>query len=180
MDIIYRQINYKAYQKNCKYKDLRRKNMLEEINKIENLLKNTKFATVATSSRNGIVSTAQMCIVNKGLTVYFQTDKTFEKIRNIRENNNIAFNIGAYNFKAKAKIIGKPSENKEFINLIKQKHFQTYKSYTLLENEVLIEAEITECKIWGINPKLNIHEQETIQILDFINNTKKVIICDKM
>ena len=64
--------------------------------------------------------------------------------------------------------------------MIKQKHFQTYKSYTLLENEVLIKAEITECKIWGINPKLNIHEQETIQILDFINNTKKVIICDKM
>ena len=54
--------------------------MLEEINIIENLLKNTKFATVATSSKNGIVSTAQMCIVNKGLTVYFQTDKTFEKI----------------------------------------------------------------------------------------------------
>ena len=121
-----------------------------------------------------------MCIVNKGLIVYFQTDKTFEKIRNIQENNNIAFNIGAYNFKGKAKIVGKPIQNDDFIELIKRKHFETYKSYTLLENEVLIKAEITECKIWGINSKLDIHEQETIEIIDFINKTKKVIICDKM
>ena len=152
----------------------------EEINQIDNLLKNTKFVTLATSNKEGIVSTAQMCIVNKGLKVYFQTDKTFEKVKNIQENKNIAFNIGAYNFKGTAKVVGKPSENDEFIELIKQKHFETYKSYTLLENEVLIEADITECKIWGINPKLDTHEQETIEIIDFIHNKKKVILCDKM
>ena len=155
--------------------------MLEEaIKRIDNLIKNTKFVTLATSSKDGIVSTAQMCIVNKGLKVYFQTDKTFEKIKNIQENENIAFNIGAYNFKGKAKIVGKPSENKEFIELIKEKHYDTYKSYSLLDNEVLIEVEITECKIWGINPKLDIHEQETIEVIDFVNNNKKVIKCDKM
>ena len=152
----------------------------EEINKIDNLIKNTKFATIATSNKEGIVSTAQMCIVNKGLTVYFQTDKTFEKIRNIYENNNIAFNIGAYNFKGKAQIVGKPIQNNDFIELIKQKHIDTYKSYTLLENEVLIKAEITECKIWGIKHKLDTHEQETIEVIDFINKTKKIIICDRM
>ncbi len=163
---------------NMKY--LNETELKEEINKIDNLIKNTKFTTIATSNKNGIVSTAQMCIVNKGLTVYFQTDKTFEKIKNIQENNNIAFNIGAYNFKGKANIVGKPSQNDDFIELIKQKHFETYKSYTLLENEVLIKVEITECKIWGINSKLDIHEQETIEIIDFINKTKKIIICDKI
>ena len=152
----------------------------EEIKQIDNLLKNTKFVTLATSNKEGIVSTAQMCIVNTGLKVYFQTDRTFEKVKNIIENSNIAFNIGAYNFKGIAKIVGKPSENKEFIELIKQKHFETYKSYTLLENEVLIEADITECKIWGIDSKQDIHNQETIEVIDFTNNTKKVILCDKM
>lgn len=152
----------------------------EDINQIDNLLKNTKYVTLATSSKEGIVSTAQMCIVNNGLTVYFQTDKTFEKVKNIKANKNIAFNIGAYNFKGIARIAGKPFENKEYIELIKQKHYKTYKSYTLLDNEVLIEAQITECKIWGVNSKLDNQNNETIEVIDFINNTKKVIFCDKM
>ncbi len=88
--------------------------------------------------------------------------------------------VFAYNFKGKAEIVGKPIQNDEFIKLIKQKHFETYKSYTLLENEVLIKVKITECKIWGINHKLDIHEQETIEVIDFINKTRRIIVCDKM
>lgn len=96
-----------------------------------------------------------MCIVNNGLKVYFQTDKTFEKIKNIKENKNIAFNIGAYNCKGIARIAGEPYENKEYIELIKQKHYKIHKSYTLLDNEVINEADKIECKFEEVNSEID-------------------------
>ena len=39
-----------------------------------------------------------MCLINDGLTLYFQTDKSFEKIKNISENPNVAINLGVFLF----------------------------------------------------------------------------------
>lgn len=152
----------------------------ELINKIERLLTNTKFVVLATANKEGVVSACQMCIVNDGLKVYFQTDSTFEKITNIKENPHVAINVGAFYFKGIAKIVGHPSTNSSFIEKIKEKHPETYAHYTNLPSEVLIEVELTECKIWGIDNSKDIHNQETIQVLDLKKKTKSQIICGKI
>lgn len=155
-------------------------NYSEAIKKIENVLTLTKFATLATANKVGEISASQVCIVNDGLTVYVQTDKTFEKIKNIQENQNIALNLGAYYFKGKAKILNHPSNNELFIEKIKQKHPETYQNYTNLPNEVLVKIDLTEAKIWGGDNSKDIHNQETILVVDLKNKTTKTIICDKM
>jgi general stress protein 26 len=121
-----------------------------------------------------------MCIINDRLKIYFQTDSKFEKVRNIRENNKVAINLGDYYFKGTAKIIGHPTTNSSFIEKIKIKHPKTYESYTNLKDEILIEVDLTECKIWGVDNSKSIHEQETIIIIDMINKSIKTIACDKM
>jgi general stress protein 26 len=150
------------------------------IDKILKLLESTKFAVLATANNKGIISACQMCLVNDGLTVYMQTDKTFEKIKNITENPNVAINIGAFYFKGIARIIGKPAEFPGFIEKLKEKHLQTYEHYTNLPNEILIQIELTECKIWGVDNDKDIHNQKTIQVLDLKEKTTRFIICDKM
>lgn len=155
-------------------------NYRQSIEKILNILNVTKYATLATANKSGEVSASQVCIVNNELTVFVQTDKTFEKIQNIKENSNIALNLGAFYFKGKAELLGHPSANPEFIEKIKEKHPETYVNYTNLPNEVLVKITLTEAKIWGGDNSKDIHNQETILIVDLINKTTKTILCDKM
>lgn len=148
--------------------------------KILKLFENTKFCTLATASKEGVVSASQVCLVNDGLDVYVQTDKTFEKVKNIKENPNVAINCGAYYFKGKAEIVGKPTNHNKFIEKIKAKHLDTYNHYTNLPNEVLIKIELSEAKIWGIDNSKDIHNQETILVVDLKNKKTNTIMCDKM
>jgi len=148
-------------------------------NKIIDVLEKTPYCTLATANKKGEISTAQMCLINDGLTIYMQTDKSFEKVKNIKENNFVAINCGAYNFKGRAKIVGHPKENKMFIDRIKKKYPDTYKHYTNLEGEVLIKVKLVECKIWGINSN-NSQSKEAILLINFENKTTKEILCDRM
>jgi general stress protein 26 len=147
---------------------------------IVNRLENTKFAVLATADKYGNVSASQVCIVNEGLNVYIQTDRNFEKIKNIEQNKKVALNIGSMYFKGVAKILDHPTQNKKFIEKIKEKHPRTYKSYTNLPNEVLIRIKLTECKIWNVDSKENIRNQDIIGIYDLVNDKQEIIISEKM
>lgn len=155
-----------------KYKDVEAK--------IEKILENTLFCTFCTANKKGEICADQMCLVNNGLKAYIQTDLTFEKIKNIKENTNVAINCGAYTFKGIAKLLGKPTDNQMFVEKLKAKHLKTYEHYTKLPNEVLIEIELIECKIWGVDNKKDIHDQETITVVNLKDKTLKTIFCDKM
>lgn len=139
------------------------------VKKIEEVLGKCIFATLATAC-DGIVHTRQMCLLNDGLKVFMQTDKTFDKVAEIRKNENVAINCGAYNFTGKAKLIGSPKDNEWFMQNFKAKHLKSFRQYTNLPNEVLIEIEITECKIW----------EKTLTIVNFIDRTVKKIAYDEM
>ena len=141
------------------------------VEKIEKALEQVKNVILATANKSGAVSARSMALVNDGLTVYMQTDNKFDKVRDINENPNVAISFAFYSFKGKAKIVGHPRNNKVFIAKLKDKHLKTYNSYTELPDEVLIEIELTEARIWG---------DETITIVDLINKTVKQQICDKM
>ena len=88
---------------------------------ILSILDKTLFCVFATANSRGEISADQMTLVNDGLTVYIQTDKTFEKIKNIEENPNVAINIGAFSFKGVAKIVGHPSTKPIFYWEVKTK-----------------------------------------------------------
>ncbi len=145
------------------------KQYADYIKQIENVLEKTEFATLATIS-NGTINTRLMCLVNDGLKVYMQTDKTFHKVEQIQKNENVAINCGAFNFTGKAKILGSPKDNELFVEKFKAKHLKSYKQYTNLPSEVLIEINLTECTIW----------EKTITIVDFINKSIKQIAYDEM
>lgn len=153
----------------------------EEIKQnIIRLLERTPFTCLATANKNGEVSNSQVCLINDGLTVYTQTDESFEKAENIRQNSNVALNCGAYYFKGKAEIVGRPKDNEKFVSLIKQKHLSTYNHYTNLPSEVLIKITLTEARIWGVDNSKDIHNQETITVVDLTSGDIKTINCDKM
>ena len=152
--------------------------LYSEIEKrIIKVLEKTPTCVIATANKEGVVSAAQMCLVNDGLKVYLQTDKTFEKVKNIKDNPNVAINLGAYYFKGIAKLSGHPSSNKMFIEKIKEKHLETYNLYTNLPNEVLIEITLTEAKIWGVGNSKN---EKTIMLVNLINKTIENIVYDEM
>lgn len=157
---------------------------MQEYNKIINdiieKLENAKFAVLATSDKAGNISATQMCIINDGLDVYFQTDSKFEKVKNIKENDKVAINIGSYYFKGIATISGHPTKFPKYIEKLKVKYPQTYASYSNLKDEVLITVKLTQCKIWGNDSSKSLDEQETILAVDLINKKIDKITCDKM
>ena len=138
-----------------------------------------RLAIIATANKNGDVSASKVTIVNDGLDIYFQTDSSFEKARNIRENKKIAINFGATYAKGIAEIIGKPTENEMFINKIKQKNNHTYNDYSRLENEVLIRVTLTEIRIWKYE-QVNGNTNEYLIIIDLKNKTFNKVKLDNM
>lgn len=159
--------------------EIEEKNNLNEYNKyvkqVINVFENTKFATVATANRNGIVSASQVTIVNDGLTLYFQTDSSFEKVQNIKENPNIAINFGAIYCKGIAEMIGHPTKNNVFIEKLKIKLPHSYSDYSNLKNEVLIKIKLTEIRIWRFE-KINGQKEELIKVMDLQKQTIKNIL----
>lgn len=148
---------------------------------IEKLLSLTKTAVLATASASGEVTASKMCMVTIGSKVYFQTCETFEKAQNIRENPHVAITLNNVYFKGLAKITGHPTENPEFIRLLKKYHPSTYECYTNLDNQVLIEVELTECRIWGYwNTIEKEQKQEEIKVLDLKNKRLNNIVCENL
>lgn len=60
---------------------------------IEEYLSKRKFLTLGTSSKNGIPLTHPVAYVNIGHDVFFSTNKTSRKMKNIFENSNVAYSI---------------------------------------------------------------------------------------
>lgn len=155
------------------------------LEKIVQILSNTNYVILATASKNGVVTASKMCVVANGTTLYFQTDYHFEKARNIVENPNVAITIENIYFKGQARILGHAFENPFFVEKMKEKHYQTYENYTNLPNQILIEVELTECKIWGIwqdrdAVQGNNDKEESIKKLDLINKKLTKIKCDNL
>lgn len=153
---------------------------LQAYEKIFKIINSSKLAVVATANNKGIIAASQVCIVCDDNNIYFQTDKSFEKIQNIKENSNISLNIGALSLKGKAEIIGHPTLHPKIVEKFKITHPKTYECYTNLPNEILVKINLTEAKLWGIDSSKTNNKNESILVLDFINKKINTIICDKM
>jgi uncharacterized pyridoxamine 5'-phosphate oxidase family protein len=114
-----------------------------------------KFLVLATSSDDRVTART-MWYVNKGLTIYFQTDRTSLKIKQIELNPNVALCGANVQIEGTAKIRNHPfdSSNKEFIELFKKKNPLAFNTYSHLKNEIVIEVEPRLITFWKyINDK---------------------------
>lgn len=108
-----------------------------------------KFLVLATSS-NDRVTARTMGFVNKGLTIYFQTDRNFLKVKQIEQNPNVALCGANVQIEGIAKIKNHPFDklNEEFIELFKKKHTLAFNTYSHLKNEIVIEVEPRLITFW--------------------------------
>ena len=96
------------------------------------------------------VTIRPMSHVNEGLTVFFQTGKNSLKMRQIRENPNVALCVGTYEMEGLAAPIGHPltEENISFVQAYREKHPGSYERYSALEDETVVMITIQQVRQW--------------------------------
>ena len=103
---------------------------------------------VLSTAENNIVSSRMMSVIQINGKLYFQTDKTFRKYRQIVQNPNVSLCIDNIQIEGRCKEIGRPLENNEFLQKFQRCFPDSYKRYSLLENEVLFEMTPTYIERW--------------------------------
>ena len=107
----------------------------------------SKKMVLSTAEKN-IVSSRMMSVIQINGKLYFQTDKTFRKYRQIVQNPNVSLCIDNIQIEGRCKEIGRPLENNEFLQKFQRCFPDSYKRYSLLENEVLFEMTPTYIERW--------------------------------
>lgn len=116
---------------------------------------------VLSTAENNIVSSRMMSVIQINGKLYFQTDKTFRKYRQIVQNPNVSLCIDNIQIEGRCKEIGRPLENNEFLQKFQRCFPDSYKRYSLLENEVLFEMTPTYIERWvyiGSVPFIEIYD----------------------
>ena len=103
---------------------------------------------VLSTAENNIVSSRMMSVIQINGKLYFQTDKTFRKYRQIVQNPNVSLCIDNIQIEGRCKEIGRPLENNEFLQKFQRCFPDSYKRYSLLEKEVLFEVTPTYIERW--------------------------------
>lgn len=124
---------------------------------------------VLSSSLNNIVTSRMMSIVYFEEKLYFQTDKLFRKYEQLKGNPHISLCIDNIQIEGKCKEVGKPKENINFCNIYKELFPNSFKNYSLLENERLFEVTPNFIQRW-----IYIDNIPYIEIFDIKN--KKYIL----
>jgi len=118
-------------------------------NEVTKILNNKKTAVLATCENNNVTARS-ISIVNNELTLYFQTDEKFSKCLQIKNNPNVAVADGNIQIEGTAHIIGHPfdAKNKVFLELFEKKHYMSYKLYSNLKDEVVIQIDCKKITLW--------------------------------
>ncbi len=108
-----------------------------------------KILMLATSANNRVTARSMSC-VNKGLTIYFQTDKKSIKFKQIERNPQLALCAENVQIEGMAIIGNHPldSSNKEFIEMYKISHPIAFNAYSHLEKQVAIKVEPKFITLW--------------------------------
>lgn len=108
-----------------------------------------KILILATSANDRVTARSMSC-VNKGLFIYFQTDKRFIKFEQIKQNPIVALCAGNVQIESMATIKNHSLDpsNKEFIELYKTSHPNAFKEYSHLENTVVIKVAPKLITLW--------------------------------
>ncbi len=113
---------------------------------------------VLSTSANNDVTSRMMSIIIIDRKFYFQTDKTFRKYRQLKENAKASLCIDNIQIEGVCTEIGKPLEHKVFSELFEKYFANSYKNYTKLENERLFELKPSFVKKWIYENKVPFEE----------------------
>lgn len=103
---------------------------------------------VLSTSLNDVVTSRMMSIVVLNKKIYFQTDRTFRKYNQIKENPKVSLCIDNVQIEGECEKVGMPSDNAEFVEAYK-KHFpSSYTRYSCLKNERLFVVTPTFVEKW--------------------------------
>lgn len=118
-------------------------------NEIFNLLGDSLTMVLATCSDNKVTARNMSCIIID-TKIYFQTDKTFIKYKQMIENSNVALCKDNIQIEGIAKIKGHPfnEENKEFSRIYEKSYKGSYDTYSHMSNEVVVEVQPTFITMW--------------------------------
>ena len=114
----------------------------------ENLDSNTHIVLATCLNDEPTARTVSHIILDN--KIYFQTDINFDKCIQIEGNSNVALCLNNYQIEGTAKILSHPfnKNNKRFLDKFKKVHESSFKEYSSLENEVVIEIKPIFITIW--------------------------------
>ena len=134
--------------------------MLIDYSALENetieILKNNMIGVLSTSFIDKVTS-RNMCIVNIGLDIYFQTNKKYNKYIQMTKNKNVSLCFSNISIEGTAEEVGswEDEDNKEILELYKDKHASSYEKYGNLDGQVafkIIPKKISYWKSFGDEP----------------------------
>lgn len=103
---------------------------------------------VLSTSLNDVVTSRTMSIIHLNNKLYFQTDAMFRKYEQIRNNPQVALCIDNIQIEGLCNEIGRPVENEKFCNAYQECFANSFRRYTLLENERLFSVIPTFIERW--------------------------------
>lgn len=103
---------------------------------------------VLSTSLNDVVTSRMMSVVVIDKKIYFQTDKTFRKYNQLKENPRVSLCIDNIQIEGYCKQVGVPSDNIEFVNAYKKYFLSSYTRYSSLKNECLFVIIPTFVEKW--------------------------------
>lgn len=119
---------------------------------------------VLSTSLNDIVTSRMMSIVVINEKIYFQTDRTFRKYRQLKENPRVSLCMDNIQIEGYCEEVGTPRDNPEFANAYKKYFPSSYSRYSSLKNERLFVITPTFIEKW-----LYIDGAPYIETLDVVN-----------
>ncbi|MGL4572678.1 MAG: pyridoxamine 5'-phosphate oxidase family protein [Clostridium sp.] len=125
---------------------------------------------VLSTSHNNKVSSRMMSIVLIDGVFYFQTDKTFRKYEQIKDNPNVALCIENIQVEGECLELGHPSSNDVFCKVFESCFKGSYEAYSSLKNERLFAVRPTYIEKWEYKDG-----KSFIEILDIENKVYKNI-----
>jgi len=114
-------------------------NFTELKSEIEEKLKSEQNIILATCANNKVTARA-MAHVNDGLSILFATSRNSEKVRQMEQNQNIAFAIGNLKIEAVAELFGHPKGHTFFISEYPKKFPHYGEIYPEKPDDLLIIA----------------------------------------
>ncbi|MDC7290447.1 pyridoxamine 5'-phosphate oxidase family protein [Blautia schinkii] len=120
---------------------------------------------VLSTAANQKVTSRMMSIIIIDGKFYFQTDVTFRKCKQLKENPQVALCMDEVQIEGICEEVGVPIENAEFCKMYETYFPGSYKCYTHLGNERLFEVSPTFVQRW-------IYENGVpfVESYDFINS----------
>jgi general stress protein 26 len=105
---------------------------------------------ILATSANSHVTARSVSTVNIGLKMYFQTDTSFTKYRQIMINPHVALCLDNFQIEGMARGLGHPlsANNKFFGDLFKNQHPLSYARYSVIPTSAVVEINITQISIW--------------------------------